>query len=370
MVKVSVIMPVYNGEKFLKIAIDSLLSQTFDSWELIIVDDGSTDTTASILASYVDHRINTFHQENGGEARARNTGLDQARGEYIAFLDADDVYLPNALADMTDFLDHHPQYDVIFSDGFLCDEHGTRLTRLSDHRPGVYTGNILEPLTLTASVITVPVCTLSRRAVIEENQIRFDPSFVIGPDWDFWIQLACFAGFGNLEKITCLYRVHLTNITRISGKKRRIEDLIRGRRKVMDTDWFPDFSECTKQKFFYNLLIELAAGENEVQRSIINHPAFLSLMPSTQSALLRQIGIDLLEHGEDREVAIFYFQKANQVCPGDRKTSFLLWMIKRGKLFARFFIKAWQSLHQLSVFFSTLGQRKPKPVPSTLGPAK
>ncbi len=237
---ISIIMPVYNGARFLQHTLDSLLAQTCGDWELIVVDDGSTDTTPELLAQYDDQRFIKIRKDNGGEAHTRNVGLKHASGEFIAFLDADDLYLPTALADMAAFLAAHREYDAAFSDGYLCDENDQILSRLTEHRSGVYTGNILEPLVLTADVITVPVCTLTRRMVIQQHQIEFDEKLVIGPDWDFWIRLARYAHFGYLDKPTCMYRVHLTNITRTAGIQKRRADLLYGRLKVLNASWFPE----------------------------------------------------------------------------------------------------------------------------------
>ena len=96
---VSIVLPVYNGERYLASAIDSVLSQTYSDWELLIVDDGSVDESAAISDDYAgkDSRIKVFHQPNGGVNSARAKGVDNASGEYLAFLDADDIFSPDAL---------------------------------------------------------------------------------------------------------------------------------------------------------------------------------------------------------------------------------------------------------------------------------
>ncbi len=201
MPRVSVIMPVYNGELYLKQAIDSLLSQAFQDWELVVVDDGSTDATAQILQQYTDARIQIFRQKNRGEAGARNTGLANMTGEYMAFLDADDEYLPGALENLVSFLDNHPQYTVVFSDGYICNDKDQQLMRLTEVRPGIFTGNVLDPLIMTPTVLTVPVCTMTRISRVREFDLRFDEeNNLYGTDWDFWIRLAVHVKFGYLDK--------------------------------------------------------------------------------------------------------------------------------------------------------------------------
>ncbi|MBR3430978.1 MAG: glycosyltransferase family 2 protein [Clostridia bacterium] len=94
---VSIITPCYNGEKYIGETIDSVLSQTYTDWEMIIIDDGSKDNSAEVIKQYTDPRIKYFRQENAGSAAARNNGLRRAEGQYIALLDADDLWRPEFL---------------------------------------------------------------------------------------------------------------------------------------------------------------------------------------------------------------------------------------------------------------------------------
>src|SRR5262245_60329647 len=107
---VSIIMPAYNGERFITQAIDSLLAQTYTYWELVVVDDGSTDATANVVSSFDDPRIRYVAQENRGQAAALNHGLRLAKGEYVTTLDVDDWLTTNSLADRVAFLKQHPDF--------------------------------------------------------------------------------------------------------------------------------------------------------------------------------------------------------------------------------------------------------------------
>lgn len=109
--KVSVIISVYNGERYLAEAIDSVLAQTYQDFELILIDDGSTDRTKEIIQSYPTIRY--FYQENQGVAAARNLGVAQSRGDYLTFLDADDLWLPEKLALQIEAFAGNPHLDIV-----------------------------------------------------------------------------------------------------------------------------------------------------------------------------------------------------------------------------------------------------------------
>jgi hypothetical protein len=167
-----------------------------------------------------------------------------------------------------------------------------------------------------------------------------------------------------------MYRVHLSNITRTSGANRRREDLIHGREKVMRSDWFARLSETTRQRFFYNLLIELAAGQPERQLGFLGEAAFQSLSAAHQAVLWRQVGIEIFRHSGDLEQARRCFEQSGRIYPADRKTGMLYRVSKFGQIPLRGTIGAWNLVHRVSVALRGIGQSKPKPVPSALGPVK
>ena len=366
MPKISVIMPVYNGERFIVDAIDSLLSQTQQDWELIVVDDGSSDNTPSLLQRYTEPRISVVRQQNQGEAEARNAGLARATGEYVAFLDADDLYLLNALNDLGQYLDEYPDVDSVYSDGYFCDEQGQVLMRLSEHRIGFYTGMILDQIVMSASIITFPVCTMTRRATIEQFGIRFDPTLIIGTDWDFWIHLARYARFGYLDRITCKYRVHETNITRTTVLDRRRHDLVRGRLKVLNSDWFQQLSLLTRQDFFYNLLAGLLADDTAQQMEIFQSIAFRTLPNQNQSRLLRLTATNYLLRNSEPAFAQTCLRQALAACPDDKKSRFLLAISSKNTRLGTRFVRAWNSAQRTLLTLRSIGRRKPKPVPAML----
>lgn len=366
--KVSVIMPVYNGERYVEQAIDSLLSQSFQDWELIIVDDGSTDSTPLILNRYIDPRVRVIRQMNGGEANARNTGLDNMRGEYMAFLDADDIYLPNALADLSSFLDSNQRYGVVFSDGIIFDQNEYELMRLTEVRPGIYTGNILDPLVMSPSVITVPVCTMSRVACIRKNSLYFDEkNNLIGTDWDFWIRLAVHAEFGYLDRLTCKYRIHTSNITRTVGSEKRKRDNIYRRMKIMNSEWFGRLSQLTKRLFFLDLLTNAVSGDFESQISILQSEQFSQLPTHIRADLWRLVGIDCLKNSHNLERAKLCIKKSFELNPKDRKTRFILWSLMFGRLPVLASIDLWHLILQLRKKLAMVGNPRSEHLQKMLG---
>ena len=135
--KVSVVMAVYNGEKYLREAVNSILSQTFKDFEFIIINDGSTDATREILESYRDPRIVLIHQGHVGLTKSLNKGITQAKGEYIARQDADDISLPERLENQIEFMESHKNIALLGTAAKIIDERGGYLhTR---KYPGDYT---------------------------------------------------------------------------------------------------------------------------------------------------------------------------------------------------------------------------------------
>ena len=124
---VSVIIPTYNRRTYVQEAIDSVLAQTYPDYEIIVIDDGSTDGTDQVLHARYGDRIRYVWQENQGESAARNRGIALARGEYIALLDSDDLWLPDKLAKQIPFLDSHPGAVLALPQVWQINANGERL---------------------------------------------------------------------------------------------------------------------------------------------------------------------------------------------------------------------------------------------------
>jgi len=216
---ISVIIPVYNQAHYIRDAVKSVATQTYTDWELVVVDDGSTDNSPSVLSELASSvpRTSVIRQENQGRAAARNTGLEAAAGSLIVFLDADDQLYPHKLERQVTFLQEHPDVGVVYSDVMLCDETGQELVRHSlanmPHHPS---GRIVESLFLRNSI---PIhSAMVRRTCIEQAGV-FDENLPQGTeDWDFWIRLACHCRFQYQAEALGLYRVHGAMITHASDQ--------------------------------------------------------------------------------------------------------------------------------------------------------
>ncbi len=295
---VSIMMPAYNAEPYIGQAIESALAQTYTNWELIIVNDGSKDRTPEIAAQYTDPRIRLLHQPNGGEAVARNTALKHMRGEYVAFLDSDDAFLPKHLELVIGYFWAHPDRDGVYSDGYYCDQDGKIIKPLSSRRRGPFEGDIFEEVVRSSDVFGAPVCVVLRRDLIVKHALEFDPQIVIGPDWDFLTQFATFGQFGYINQQTCLYRVHQTNISLRTGLEKRALHLAKCREKAIKMGRFKTCSVETRAFVFYDLLINLLKGDPERQAAVTQWAEFMDLLADNRAKLFRWMASKALLRGE------------------------------------------------------------------------
>jgi glycosyltransferase involved in cell wall biosynthesis len=320
---VSVMMPAYNAGRYIREAIESVLAQSFANWELLVVNDGSTDDTAQAAAQFDDRRIRLINKENGGEASARNVALDCARGEFLAYLDADDVYLPNHLAATIGFLDANPHFDAVYTDGFHIDENGRRLVTLQSRRRGPFEGRLYEEVVRASDVFGPPMCVVLRRAIVVRHRLRYDPRIVIGPDWDFFIRYADLATFGYIPERTGLYRVHQTNITVQVDAARRAGYLAICREKAVRMDSFETCSVETRVAVLYDLLVNLLRGERAKRLAITRWPAFRGLPAPEQARLLRLMATDDIQRTPQSPDAGDWLEQASALNPADRRATAL-----------------------------------------------
>lgn len=188
MIETSVIIPTFNRLNFLKEAIDSVLTQSYATLELLIVDDGSTDGTAEFVASLND-RVRTFNQPNHGPSAARNFGIRQARGEFIAFLDSDDLWLPDKLKTQIDFMHRNPRAVVCYTDEIWIRK-GVRVNPRKKHAK--HSGWIFEKC-LPLCIVS-PSSVLMRRSFFDQVGF-FDEGLGACEDYDLWLRASLYFPF-------------------------------------------------------------------------------------------------------------------------------------------------------------------------------
>ena len=190
---ISVIVPTYNRCAFLKEAIESVLKQTYQRFELIVVDDGSTDNTASVLSCYAD-KISAFSVQHGGPSAARNYGIKAAHGDYIAFLDSDDLWLPGKLAAQMRFFHANPEARICQTEEIWM-RNGIRVNPRQKHKK--YSGWIFDKC--------LPLCVVSPSAVMMHRSVfarvgLFDEAFPACEDYDLWLRIAPFFPIYLIDK--------------------------------------------------------------------------------------------------------------------------------------------------------------------------
>jgi len=183
MPKVSVIIPTHNRARIVGEAIDSVLSQGYDDFELIVVDDGSTDRTEGLVASYFP-RLSYLYQRHRGVSAARNLGIASARGEYISFLDSDDLWLKEKLASQMRYMESHPACLICYTDEIWIRK-GVRVNPMNKHRK--YSGMIFEQC--------LPLCIVSPSSVLIARTLLddvglFDETLEVCEDYDLWLRIA------------------------------------------------------------------------------------------------------------------------------------------------------------------------------------
>jgi glycosyltransferase involved in cell wall biosynthesis len=216
---VSVLMPVHNCSAYVAQAVDSVLSQDYEAKELIVVDDGSTDGTVEILERYGE-RLRLLRQPNSGAAVARNRALSVARGDLVAFLDADDVWLPGKLKAQVAYLRSCPSAQLVY--GSWREWRPDSAGRWAD--PGQFVSDYDERSIdvnasgwiYTALLLDSIVCTITTimRTALLRSVGGFDEDLRIGEDYDLWIRLSRLVEVHKMKMTMALYRIHASSTTR------------------------------------------------------------------------------------------------------------------------------------------------------------
>lgn len=207
-------MPVFNGERYLREAIDSILTQTLTEFEFIIINDGSTDRSAEIISTYDDPRLKVIHnQPNIGVTLSLNKGLDLAAGQYVARMDCDDVSLPERLAKQTAFMDAHPEVAVCGTWARVIDSTG-QVIRFNE----APTGKQLELNYWRLNPIIHPSAMIR---ISQLDGLRYDDQIRYAQDFDLWLRMKFKYDLYNIPEYLLLHRVHNESITRTKNAAQR-----------------------------------------------------------------------------------------------------------------------------------------------------
>lgn len=269
---VSVVLPVFNRELLVGEAIRSILSQRFQDWELIVVDDGSTDATAAMVETFIDSRLRLVRMPaNLGVACARDTGIACARGVYIATMDSDDLALPDRLAMQVDYLEKNPSITILATDAIKVQSQ--RQVRMDYPE----TDGAIKAMLLKVDGAMIHPTTMIRRQFLRDHDVRYRSNFRTDEDHCLYLD-AMLAGarFHNLKIPLLVYRRHSGNVTLdplLSARKRPIRELVA-------RQFFPNLS--TRE---IDALVELIEPRQplSVAQSILGLAAMHKAMTEAQS---------------------------------------------------------------------------------------
>lgn len=200
--KVSVIIPAFNAAKHIQRTMETVFNQTYKDFEVIVVDDGSTDGTIDILKTYSD-RVRWAVQNHQGQAFAINHGISMARGEYLAYFDADDLMSPTKLQVQANYLDEHPEVDVVYTDMFVTNQEGESV--LKKYEP-------VDPFYLLQYCCVSRITVMHRRGCLDRIGL-FDGTITGSDDWDMWIRMSECCRMTYINQGLSEYLLHGENIS-------------------------------------------------------------------------------------------------------------------------------------------------------------
>jgi glycosyltransferase involved in cell wall biosynthesis len=232
MPKVSVIIPTYNRARLVAEAIQSVLDQTYQDFEIIVIDDGSTDNTKEVVGSFKDPRIKYFYQENRGVCIARNNGIKVSNGDYIIFLDSDDLLFKNAIAIEAKILDSYPDVALIYSQLYTIDEKERviGLRKPKNRQPGIWQGTReIANLLINGNYICPSQALVRRSSIIDVG--LFDPAFSSGSeDFELWVRIAKKYAVSYIAEPVGKYRFYPSGIS--AG--RDMDEIEKSHRRILD----------------------------------------------------------------------------------------------------------------------------------------
>lgn len=292
---ISVVLPVYNGEKYLAEAIDSILQQTYTNFELLVIIDGSKDGSLAVAQSYNDTRIKIFDlPQNLGLVGALNKGLELAQGEYIARMDQDDISLPDRFQYQIDFLKKNPSIGIL---GTTAETFGRQIH--VQRMPATNTEIKLE------LVFKSPIChptAMFRASVVKQFSLRYDPNFKDTEDWALWHNSASMGvQMANLPQVLLKYRIsgQSTTIREEALRKEQFKKVYR----ITLADIFSDVSEE---------LIENHWAFNSLDISLVNKQKFINYIDSLKNRIVElKFPTDIVAQALNDRIQRIFFKLAD-----------------------------------------------------------
>ncbi len=235
---VSIIMPTYDRADFIGQGVNSVLAQTYTKFELLIVDDGSTDNTRDLLEpALADSRVRYFHQENQGQSVARNLALSKAKGSFVCFLDSDNYWPADKLEQQVELFRQHPEYDVIYGDVVVIDENNREVSRKNMKR---YSGHIAKYM-IRDNCVSMNTAMARRRCFDELGGMSGKRR--VADDYELWLRFSARFPFLYVPEFLAYYRVMDDQIS--SDKTRRFDS-----NWQIITDFRREFPDAMSEKEF------------------------------------------------------------------------------------------------------------------------
>jgi glycosyltransferase involved in cell wall biosynthesis len=241
--KITVILPVYNCELYIQTAVESVLNQTFTDFELLIIDDASTDTTVSIIKKIDDSRIQLIQKPvNSGYTNSLNSGLQLAKGEYIARMDGDDISYPERFAKQIAYLETHPEV-VVCGTTYKIVGNEKRIT-LPEHHEAIKIGLLWGNCILHPSVMI-------RKKVVDDFSILYDTSKEPAEDYALWVRMLSLGNFYNLQEVLLEYRVYVNQVSRKRAEEQKKNDIATKFQllQYLEVQWNDSESEFLERQF-------------------------------------------------------------------------------------------------------------------------
>ena len=255
--RVTVLMSVFNGEQYLKEAIDSVLNQTYQNFDLLIINDGSTDNSLKIVQSYKDPRIKLINNDqNLGLIKSLNIGVSLIQSDYIIRMDSDDICLPNRIEVQLNFMDLHPEVGAS----------GSHYFQLKEDKQFEIDLPISSEEIRSFLIFNCPLAhptTIIRKQILDKYHIRYETGYLYSEDYYFWLQISKVSQLRNLNDCLIYYRMHANQITGNPYKAKGRLDSVTKIRSILLEELSIQFT--TKEMHIHNLIADGHRPANQLE---------------------------------------------------------------------------------------------------------